>query len=112
MSEKQHVRITFSSIVDGKTERKQDFQGEFYPKDKSFYIRYEEEDELLGSVRTLLRWSGEELKLTRHGGVEWSKRSCLAAAEVEATDQSISRLRWTRKHLRYPLSKPRMVDCL
>lgn len=70
MNEKRRVLIALESAQDGGARTVQTFRGEFYPKDKSVYVRYVEQDELHGPVRTLLRYSGDELRLTRRGGVE------------------------------------------
>ncbi len=64
------VLITILSSQDGETAPPVTHKGEFIAKGKSRYIRYEERDELHGAVRTLIRWSGDEISLTRRGGVE------------------------------------------
>ncbi|MEJ8307293.1 DUF1934 domain-containing protein [Saccharibacillus sacchari] len=64
------VLITINSRQDGeKVEQK--LAGQVFQKNKSLYIRYEEPGASGGeSVRTLLKVTQDELKVTRHGEVE------------------------------------------
>ncbi|MFB9330682.1 DUF1934 domain-containing protein [Paenibacillus aurantiacus] len=69
MNDKASVRIMLESDVDGEKQAHQ-LTGEWYRKDRTVYIRYEERDETYGEVRTTVRWREGELRLTRHGGIE------------------------------------------
>ncbi|ASS67836.1 MULTISPECIES: DUF1934 domain-containing protein [unclassified Paenibacillus] len=78
------VLIAIHSIQDGEAAPPVTHKGEFFPKGKSRYIRYEELDELHGAVRTLIRWSGDEISLTRRGGVE-SEQTFAAGSKREGS---------------------------
>ncbi|MGU3473610.1 DUF1934 domain-containing protein [Paenibacillus sp. D51F] len=78
------VLIAIRSSQDGETAPPVTHKGEFFAKGKSRYIRYEERDELHGAVRTLIRWSGDEIRLTRRGGVE-SEQTFAAGSNREGS---------------------------
>ncbi|PLT43737.1 DUF1934 domain-containing protein [Paenibacillus sp. FSL W8-1187] len=88
------VDIAVSSMQDGKREPAARHRGELIPKGRSLYLRYEERDELHGVVRTTLRWNGEELTLTRRGGLE--------SDQTFAAGQSRGG-RYASPHLSFPL---------
>jgi uncharacterized beta-barrel protein YwiB (DUF1934 family) len=84
---RRSVLITVRSVQDGQEAPEATHRGEFFPKGRSSYIRYEETDELHGAVRTLIRWSGDEISLTRRGGVE-SEQTFAAGSEREGSYRS------------------------
>ncbi|WP_235680389.1 DUF1934 domain-containing protein [Paenibacillus albicereus] len=88
------VDIAVSSTQDGKREPAARHHGELISKGRSLYLRYEERDELHGVVRTTLRWNGEELTLTRRGGLE--------SDQTFAAGQSRGG-RYASPHLSFPL---------
>ncbi|AJY74996.1 DUF1934 domain-containing protein [Paenibacillus beijingensis] len=94
MNEKRRVLIALESKQDGGAKTVQTFRGQFYPKDRSVYVRYDEDDELHGTVRTLLRWTPGELSLTRRGGVE-SEQTFAAGSRRPG--------RYRSPHLSFPL---------
>jgi len=67
--EKARVVITLQSKVDGEQQTKH-YQGEWFRKGETIYLRYEEADEVHGQLRTLVRWRNGELQVTRRGAVE------------------------------------------
>jgi len=67
--EKAQVAITLLSKVDGEQQTRH-YQGEWFRKGETIYLRYEETDEVHGQLRTLVRWRNGELQLTRRGAVE------------------------------------------
>lgn len=72
MSERMKVSLKLVSKTDG-TANVQTYNGEWFRKEKSVYIRYEEppaQDEGGASVRNLIRYRPGELSLVRRGGVE------------------------------------------
>ena len=92
---KLSVRITVYSVQDGQEAPAASYRGEYYPKGRSVYIRYEEKDELHGPVRTTIRWNGDEISLIRRGGVE-SEQTFAAGAAREG--------RYRSPHLAFRLS--------
>lgn len=68
MNHKQHVWIEFESTQDNEKVSQQ-MTGEWYIKGKAFYITYEEQTEA-GTIRHLLRYEPEELKVMRKGALE------------------------------------------
>jgi len=67
--EKAQVAITLLSKVDGEQQTRH-YQGEWFRKGETIYLRYEESDEIHGQLRTLVRWRDGELQVTRRGAVE------------------------------------------
>ncbi|MBW7477769.1 DUF1934 domain-containing protein [Paenibacillus oenotherae] len=76
-TDKAQVRITLESEIDGEKQLHEHI-GEWYCKNRTVYIRYEE-TEPHGKVRTMVRWREGELNVTRHGDVE-SEQSFVAGA--------------------------------
>ncbi|GGD95696.1 DUF1934 domain-containing protein [Paenibacillus nasutitermitis] len=68
MTGRAKVQITLTSELDGERQTHA-FIGEWFRKDRTVYVRYEESDEN-GQVRTLVRWREGELSVKRHGDVE------------------------------------------
>ncbi|GLX71341.1 DUF1934 domain-containing protein [Paenibacillus glycanilyticus] len=70
MPDRVAVKITLTSTQDGESEV-HTYKGEWFRKDRSVYIRY---DELVEGtedpIRTLLRYKTGELSITRRGVVE------------------------------------------
>ncbi|OXM14698.1 DUF1934 domain-containing protein [Paenibacillus herberti] len=91
---RREVTITVSSTQDGQPAPVVKHVGVLIPKGRTLYIRYEEQDELHGSVRTMIRWNGEELTLTRRGGVESDQT--FAAGQARGG-------RYNSAHLSFPL---------
>jgi uncharacterized beta-barrel protein YwiB (DUF1934 family) len=69
VTDKAKVRITLTSEVDGEKQEHR-FIGEWYRKDRTVYMRYDEKDPESGEVRTMVRWREGELSVTRRGDVE------------------------------------------
>ncbi|MGO4111489.1 DUF1934 domain-containing protein [Paenibacillus sp. YAF4_2] len=70
MQDRMAVKITLTSTQDGESVV-QTYKGEWFRKERSVYIRYEEPVE--GSadpIRTLVRFRTDELSITRRGVVE------------------------------------------
>ena len=76
MNHKQNVKITLESTQDGESIAFT-YSGEWFVKDKSFYIRYAEQTEL-GEVRNLLRYEPRLLSHSRRGAVESEQIYALA----------------------------------
>ncbi|MBB3114658.1 uncharacterized beta-barrel protein YwiB (DUF1934 family) [Paenibacillus phyllosphaerae] len=93
MNDKARVRITLESDIDGTKERNY-FTGDWYRKDSTIFIRYEEDDETYGNVRTLVRWREGELKVKRQGGVE-AEQMFVAGRRLNGS--------YTSAHARFPL---------
>ncbi|SDS71339.1 Uncharacterized beta-barrel protein YwiB, DUF1934 family [Paenibacillaceae bacterium GAS479] len=91
---RREITVTVNSTQDGQQAPVAMYTGELIPKGRTLYIRYEEQDELHGSVRTMIRWSGEELTLTRRGGVESDQT--FAAGQARGG-------RYSSAHLSFPL---------
>lgn len=103
MSDRMKVRLKLVSKADGEV-RVQTYSGEWFRKDKSIYIRYEEpaQGEAAAAVRTLIRYRSGELSLVRRGGVESEQlfapqarkrgfyRSPYAAFELETATSRLS----------------------
>jgi len=68
MNYKQKVWIQLESEQDHEAFSQQ-MLGEWYLKDKAFYIKYEEQTDA-GEIRHLLRYEPPELKVTRRGAVD------------------------------------------
>jgi len=68
MNHKQNVTITLGSTQDGESIALT-YSGEWFVKEKSFYLRYAEQTEL-GEVRNLLRYQHGLLSHSRKGAVE------------------------------------------
>ncbi|MBW7461254.1 DUF1934 domain-containing protein, partial [Paenibacillus sepulcri] len=77
MTGRAKVRIKLTSELDGE-QQKHAFIGEWFRKDRTVYVRYDESDEN-GQVRTVVRWREGELSVKRHGDVE-SDQSFAAGA--------------------------------
>ncbi|SEO84613.1 DUF1934 domain-containing protein [Paenibacillus sp. OV219] len=73
MTDRAKVTITLTSDVDGEREHNT-FSGEWFRKGSTVFIRYEETVEgasgASAEVRTMIRYRGGELSLSRHGAVE------------------------------------------
>lgn len=72
MSDRMIVAITIESIQDGET-TVQTLQGEWFRKERSIYIRYEECMDAgleASQIRTLIRYRPNELSITRRGAIE------------------------------------------
>ncbi|QAY67361.1 DUF1934 domain-containing protein [Paenibacillus protaetiae] len=75
MSDREQVRIKLISKADGAA-NVQTYTGEWFRKDKSVYIRYEEPAEAadsgapVESVRSLIRYRPGELSLVRRGALQ------------------------------------------
>ena len=69
MKDKARVRITLESEQGGEKQVQQ-YDGEWFRKERTVYVRYVENDENYGEVRTLVRFREGELHVKRHGGVE------------------------------------------
>ncbi|MFD1957094.1 DUF1934 domain-containing protein [Paenibacillus thailandensis] len=72
MSDRMNVRLKLIGKADG-IANVQTYSGEWFRKEKSVYIRYEEpaqDAEAGANVRTLLRYRPGELSLVRRGGLE------------------------------------------
>jgi len=73
MGESKRVRITLESLQDG-VSHKHTFIGELFRKERSLYIRYseqaQEDDPIVGEVRTLIRYGSDEMSITRRGAIE------------------------------------------
>ncbi|QYR21579.1 DUF1934 domain-containing protein [Paenibacillus sp. sptzw28] len=68
MKDRAQVRITLESELDGEKQT-QVFTGEWFRKDRTVYVRYDESGDH-GAVRTVVRWREGELSVKRHGDVE------------------------------------------
>ncbi|BBH23170.1 hypothetical protein Back11_45150 [Paenibacillus baekrokdamisoli] len=68
MDDRIKVRVTLESEIDGEKQSNV-FSGEWFRKDRSIYVRYEETDEGGSKVRTIVRWRAGELSITRRGDV-------------------------------------------
>lgn len=91
---KRDVIITVHSTQDGRRSPAAQHRGELIQKGKTTFLRYEEQDELHGGVRTTLRWNGEELSLIRRGGLE--------SEQTFAAGQSRGG-RYSSPHLAFPM---------
>ncbi|CAM4393350.1 DUF1934 domain-containing protein [Paenibacillus alkaliterrae] len=73
MGESNKVRITLESVQDGSS-YSHSYEGEWFRKAKSVFIRYsepaDEGNPKAGDVRTLLRYRPEELSIMRRGVIE------------------------------------------
>ncbi|WP_246027966.1 DUF1934 domain-containing protein [Paenibacillus xylaniclasticus] len=63
------VQLTLTSEIDGDRQEHQ-FRGEWFRKGRTVYVRYTENDDNAGEVRTVVRWREGELHVTRRGIVE------------------------------------------
>jgi len=63
------VRLTLTSEIDGERQEHR-LRGEWFRKGRTVYVRYTENDENAGEVRTVVRWRDGELHVTRRGIVE------------------------------------------
>ncbi|UVI30545.1 DUF1934 domain-containing protein [Paenibacillus spongiae] len=69
MNDRARVRVTLESEIDGQKQVQQ-YTGEWFRKERTVYVKYEEADDHYGEVRTLVRLRDGELNVTRRGGVE------------------------------------------
>ncbi|WP_141503580.1 DUF1934 domain-containing protein [Paenibacillus luteus] len=73
MSDSRKVRITLESVQDGSSHL-HTYEGEWFRKEKSIFIRYSEPavegDPSAGEVRTLLKYRIDELSIVRRGVIE------------------------------------------
>lgn len=69
MNDRARVRVTLESEIDGE-KQVQRYTGEWFRKERTVYVKYEEADDHYGEVRTLMRLRDGELNVTRRGGVE------------------------------------------
>ena len=65
---KKRVRIALESAANGEQVART-FEGDWYCRNRTVYVRYVEEDEE-SRIRTLLSWKDGRLKLTRRGSAE------------------------------------------
>jgi uncharacterized beta-barrel protein YwiB (DUF1934 family) len=63
------VRLTLTSEIDGDRQEHQ-LRGEWFRKGRTVYVRYTENDDNAGEVRTVVRWRDGELHVSRRGIVE------------------------------------------
>jgi uncharacterized beta-barrel protein YwiB (DUF1934 family) len=68
MTDRVRVQVTLESEIDGE-KQSNTFDGEWFRKERSIYVRYEETDEGGSVVRTIVRWRDGELSVTRRGDV-------------------------------------------
>ncbi|SFT26455.1 DUF1934 domain-containing protein [Paenibacillus sp. BC26] len=71
MTDRANVTISLRSDIDGEVEQNT-FNGEWFRKGSSVFVRYEEASEGEGDsvVRTIIRYRDGELSVTRRGDVE------------------------------------------
>lgn len=73
MAENRKVRITLESVQDGSS-HVHVYEGEWFRKERSIYIRYSEPavegDPKAGEVRTLVKYRQGELSIMRRGVIE------------------------------------------